>query len=95
MQHAIDIYNDTEYGLAVGIITDDFRKMKILREECNAGMIYLNGGSIAAESHLPFGGIGKSGNGYKSAAGTFRAVTDEVAVTLNYEKGITWCQGMK
>lgn len=95
LQHAIDIYNDTEYGLAVGIITDDFRKMKILREECNAGMIYLNGGSIAAESHLPFGGIGKSGNGYKSAAGTFRAVTDEVAVTLNYEKGITWCQGMK
>ena len=66
------------------------------RDECNAGMVYLNGGSVAAESHLPFGGVGKSGNGYKSAAGTYRAVTEEVAVTVNYEKGkVTWCQGMK
>ena len=91
----ISYYNDTEYGLALGVITDDFRKMRRIRDECNAGMIYLNGGSIAAESHMPFGGIGKSGNGYKSASGTYKAVTEEVAVTLNYEKGISWAQGMK
>lgn len=94
-QDAINIYNDTEYGLAVGIITNDFRKMQLMRNECNAGMIYLNGGSIAAESHMPFGGIGKSGNSYKSASGTYRAVTDEVAVTVNHEMNITWAQGMK
>lgn len=92
---AVNIYNDTEYGLAVGVITNDFRKMRIMRDECSAGMIYLNGGSIAAESHMPFGGIGKSGNSYKSASGTYRAVTDEVAVTVNHEMGITWAQGMK
>ncbi len=92
---AINIYNDTEYGLAVGAITNNFRTMRAIREECNAGMIYLNGGSIAAESHMPFGGVGKSGNSYKSASGTYRAVTDEVAVTVNYEHGITWAQGMK
>jgi len=91
---AVNIYNDTEYGLAVGVITSDFRKMRIMREECNAGMIYMNGGSIAAESHLPFGGVNKSGNGMKTAAGTYRTVTDEVAVTVNYEHGITWAQGM-
>lgn len=95
VDEAIHIYNDTEYGLAVGIVTDDFRKMRQMRDECRAGMIYLNGGSVAAESHLPFGGLGKSGNGHKSAAGTYRAVTDEVAVTINHEKGITWAQGMK
>jgi len=45
---------------------------------------------------MPFGGVGKSGNGYKSAAGTYRAVTEEAAVTVNYEQGkVTWCQGMK
>ena len=96
VEDAIRIYNDTEYGLAVGVISNNFRTMRKCRDECNAGMIYLNGGSIAAESHLPFGGVGKSGNGYKSAAGTYRAVTEEVAVTVNYEEGkITWCQGMK
>lgn len=95
VEDAIRIYNDTEYGLALGVVTDDFRKMRQMREECNAGMIYFNGGSVAAESHLPFGGVGKSGNGYKSAAGTYRAVTDELAVTVNYDRNIQWAQGMK
>jgi len=95
VDQAIDIYNDTEYGLSVGIITDDFKIMKRCRDDCNAGMIYLNGGSIAAESHLPFGGLGKSGNGHKSASGTYRAVTDEVAITTNYEHQMQWAQGMK
>lgn len=95
VQDAIDIYNDTEYGLALGVVTDDYRTMKKCRDECNTGMLYLNGGSIAAESHLPFGGVGKSGNGWKSAAGTYRAVTEEIAVTTNYEHGVSWAQGMK
>ena len=96
VEDAIRIYNDTDYGLAVGIVTNNFRTMRKCRDECRAGMVYLNGGSVAAESHLPFGGVGKSGNGYKSASGTYRAVTEEVAVTVNYEEGkISWCQGMK
>jgi aldehyde dehydrogenase (NAD+) len=96
LDHAINIYNDTPYGLALGVITDDFRKHRRLVNECYTGMIYINGGSIAAESHLPFGGVGKSGNGHKSAAGTYRAVTEEIAVTVNYEKGqVSWAQGMK
>jgi aldehyde dehydrogenase (NAD+) len=93
---AIRIYNDTEYGLAVGIVTDNFRTMRKCRDECCAGMVYLNSGTIGAESHAVFGGVKKSGNGWKSAAGTFRAVTDEVAVTVNYqENGVQWAQGMK
>lgn len=93
-EDAIRIYNDTEYGLALGVVTNDFRRFRKLRDECNTGMLYINGGSIAAESHLPFGGIGKSGNGHKSAAGTYLAVTDEIAVTTNYEQKMTWAQGM-
>jgi aldehyde dehydrogenase (NAD+) len=91
---AIRIYNDTEYGLALGVITDDYRKHRIIRDECDTGMLYINGGSVAAESHLPFGGVKKSGNGYKTAMGTVEAVTEEIAVTVNYEHGISWAQGM-
>jgi aldehyde dehydrogenase (NAD+) len=92
---AIRIYNDTEYGLSLGVVTENFRTMRKMRDECRAGMIYLNGGSISAESHLPFGGLNKSGNGMKSAAGTYRVVTDEVAVTVNHDVHIQWAQGMK
>ena len=92
---AINIYNDTEYGLAVGILTNDFRKARIMRDECDAGMIYWNGGSIAAESHLAFGGVKKSGNGFPSAARTFRAVTHEISWTVNHADKLTFPQGMK
>lgn len=95
VQEAIDIYNDTEYGLAVGVVTSDYRTMRKCREECDAGMIYINGGSVGAESHLPFSGVKKSGSGWPSAAGTYEAVTHKVAVTVNYEDKITWAQGLK
>lgn len=96
IDHAIQIYNDTDYGLALGAVTDDFRKHRQLAVECDTGMLYINGGSIAAESHQVFGGVKKSGNGYKSAAGTYLAVTEEIVVTTNYEEGkISWAQGMK
>jgi|TARA_Y100000310_G_scaffold317247_1_gene369926 aldehyde dehydrogenase (NAD+) len=95
LEDAIRIYNDTDYGLAVGVLTNDFRKARILRDECDAGMIYWNGGSIAAESHLAFGGVKKSGNGFPSAARTFRAVTHEISWTVNHADKLTFPQGMK
>jgi aldehyde dehydrogenase (NAD+) len=94
-EHAIHIYNDTDYGLAVGVVTNDFRKARTLRDELDAGMIYWNGGSIAAESHLSFGGVKKSGNGFPSAARTFRAVTHEVSWTVNHGESLSFPQGMK
>jgi len=95
LEDAISIYNDTDYGLAVGVLTNDFRKARVLRDECEAGMIYWNGGSIAAESHLAFGGVKKSGNGFPSAARTYRAVTHEISWTVNHADRLTFPQGMK
>jgi aldehyde dehydrogenase (NAD+) len=94
VEDAIHIYNDTEYGLAVGILTNDFRKARVMRDECDAGMIYWNGGSIAAESHLAFGGVKKSGNGFPSAARTYRAVTHEISWTVNHSDRLMFPQGM-
>jgi aldehyde dehydrogenase (NAD+) len=91
---AIRIYNDTEYGLAVGILTNDFRKARKLRDNCDFGLGYWNGGSIAAESHLPFGGVKKSGNGFPSAAGMFDAVVHKVSWSVNHG-GLSFPQGLK
>jgi len=94
-EEAIDIYNDTEYGLAVGVITEDFKKARMCRDQMEYGMCYWNGGSIAAESHMAFGGVKKSGNGFPSAARTFRAVTHEVSWTVNHDDELAFPQGMK
>ena len=91
---AIRIYNDTDYGLSLGVVTENFKVARRIRNECDFGLGYWNGGSIAAESHLGFGGVKKSGNGQPSAARTFRAVTHEVAWTVNHGDSLNFPQGM-
>ena len=95
VQEAIDIYNDTDYGLSLGVVTENFKVARLIRNRCDFGLGYWNGGSIAAESHLGFGGVKKSGNGQPSAARTFRAVTHEVAWTVNHGDSLNFPQGMK
>jgi aldehyde dehydrogenase (NAD+) len=57
-------------------------------------MCYWNGGSIAAESHLSFGGVKKSGNGFPSAAKTWLAVTHTMSWTVNHGEELAFPQGM-
>ena len=95
LEEAIKIYNDTEYGLAMAVITEDYRKARTIREECEYGLGYVNLPSIGAEVHLPFGGIKKSGTGMPSAATLIDAVTHRVAWTVNHDKEIKMAQGLK
>ena len=94
VDEAINIYNDTDYGLSLGVVTENFKVARRIRNECDFGLGYWNGGSIAAESHLGFGGVKKSGNGQPSAARTFRSVTHEVAWTVNHGDSLNFPQGM-
>jgi len=94
VDHAVQIYNDTRFGLSMGCLTKDIYKARELRDKCHFGLGYWNGGSIAAESHVPFGGVKASGYGWPSAAGTFDAVVHQVAWTMNYG-GINFPQGLK
>jgi aldehyde dehydrogenase (NAD+) len=91
---AVRIYNDTDYGLSMAVITEDYRKMRFFRDECDFGMGYVNLPCIGAEVHLPFGGVKKSGNGHPSAAGLIEAVTHKTAWTVNHGYEIKMAQGL-
>lgn len=93
-EEAARIYNDTPFGLSLAVITDDYRRQRYYRDECDYGMCYLNLPCIGAEVHVPFGGVKQSGNGQPSAAGLVDAVTHRVVVTTNYERGISMAQGL-
>jgi aldehyde dehydrogenase (NAD+) len=93
-EDAVRIYNDTEFGLSMAVITEDYRKMRFFREECEYGMGYVNLPCIGAEVHLPFGGVKKSGNGHPSAAGLTEAVTHKTAWTVNHGREIKMAQGL-
>jgi aldehyde dehydrogenase (NAD+) len=91
---AVRIYNDTEFGLSMAVITEDYRAMRLFREECEYGMGYVNLPCIGAEVHLPFGGVKKSGNGHPSAAGLIEAVTHKTAWTINFGTEVKMAQGL-
>lgn len=93
-EDAARIYNDTEYGLSLAVITEDYRAMRYFREECEYGMGYVNLPCIGAEVHLPFGGVKKSGNGHPSAAGLIEAVTHKTAWTVNHAEEVKMAQGL-
>lgn len=93
-EEAATIYNDTEYGLSMAVITESYRRMRFFRDECEYGMGYVNLPSIGAEVHLPFGGVKKSGNGHPSAAALVDAVTHKTAWTVNHGTDIKMAQGL-
>jgi aldehyde dehydrogenase (NAD+) len=93
-EEAARIYNDTEYGLSMAVITESYRAMRFFRDECEYGMGYVNLPCIGAEVHLPFGGVKKSGNGHPSAAGLIEAVTHKTAWTVNHAEEVKMAQGL-
>ncbi|MCG3175013.1 MAG: N-succinylglutamate 5-semialdehyde dehydrogenase [Myxococcota bacterium] len=62
LDEAIQIANDSDYGLALSVFTkrrDVFQEVQI---SGRAGVINWNRSTVGASARLPFGGVGKSGN---------------------------------
>ncbi|PSQ05511.1 aldehyde dehydrogenase [Halobacteriales archaeon QS_6_71_20] len=94
IDEAVEIHNDTDYGLAGAIISEDYRQINRYRDTAEVGLAYGNLPCIGAEVQLPFGGVKKSGNGYPSAREVIEAVTERTAWTLNNSTEIEMAQGL-
>ncbi|PIB02883.1 Vanillin dehydrogenase [Cercospora beticola] len=62
-EEAIDIANDTEYGLSGAIFTESLGRGLKIAKEIDSGAIHINSMSIHDEANLPHGGVKKSGWG--------------------------------
>ncbi|MDJ0688058.1 MAG: aldehyde dehydrogenase family protein [Xenococcaceae cyanobacterium MO_188.B32] len=67
---AIEIINDTPYGLSSSVYTRDVNRAFQAMRDIEAGITYINGPTIGAEVHLPFGGVKQTGNGHREAGST-------------------------
>ena len=54
--------NNTKYGLAAGLISDNEKLFDGFVRRINAGVINFNSTTTGASGAFPFGGIGRSGN---------------------------------
>lgn len=62
-EEALKLANDTEYGLASAIFTEDLRRGLRMAKEIETGAVHINGMSVHDESGLPHGGAKASGFG--------------------------------
>ena len=67
-EQAIEMANDTVYGLSASIYTQDINQAYTAMRDVYTGIFYVNAPTIGAETHLPFGGTKETGNGHREAA---------------------------
>jgi acyl-CoA reductase-like NAD-dependent aldehyde dehydrogenase len=68
VDQAIELANDTQYGLCSSIWTNDFERAKDLARKIEAGATFINTHSFESlHAGMPFGGVKNSGLGRESA----------------------------
>ena len=67
LEQAIEIVNQSEYGLSASIFTRDVNRAFQTMRDVDTGILYVNAGTIGAEIQLPFGGTKATGNGHREA----------------------------
>ena len=76
-EEAIEVLNGTAYGLSSSIYTNDVARAFRAMRDIEAGITYVNGPTIGAEVHLPFGGVKDTGNGHREAGTTVYDIFSE------------------
>ncbi|KAG6011198.1 hypothetical protein E4U54_008218 [Claviceps lovelessii] len=67
-EEAIRIANDTEYGLAAAVFTQDLRRGLRFAQEIETGAVHINSMTVHDEAGLPHGGAKSSGYGRFNAS---------------------------
>jgi aldehyde dehydrogenase (NAD+) len=82
---AMQVANDSEYGLSSSIFTNDATRIFRFVDEIETGMTHINSPTTGGEAHIPFGGIKGTGIGDREQGSTaLDFYTDLKVVYVDY-----------
>jgi acyl-CoA reductase-like NAD-dependent aldehyde dehydrogenase len=80
--HAIELANDTEYGLSAAVFTKDTARGLRVARQIKSGICHINGPTVHDEAQMPFGGVKASGYGRFGGKAGIDAFTELRWITM-------------
>ncbi len=84
-EEALALANDTKYGLAAYVWTNDLKRAHNFAQAIEAGMVWLNSNNVR-DLRTPFGGVKASGLGHEGGYRSIDFYTDQQAVHITLGK---------
>ena len=85
--HAVELANDTEYGLSAAVFTRDTARGLRVARQIKSGMCHINGSTVHDEAQMPFGGVKASGYGRFGGKAGIEAFTELRWITVETQPG--------
>jgi benzaldehyde dehydrogenase (NAD) len=85
--HAIELANDTEYGLSASVFTRDTARGLQVARQIKSGMCHVNGPTVHDEAQMPFGGVKSSGYGRFGGKAGIDSFTELRWITIETQPG--------
>jgi acyl-CoA reductase-like NAD-dependent aldehyde dehydrogenase len=85
--HAIELANDTQYGLSAAVFTRDTARGLRVARKIKSGICHINGPTVHDEAQMPFGGMKGSGYGRFGGRAGIDAFTELRWITIETQPG--------
>ncbi|MFD2133720.1 aldehyde dehydrogenase family protein [Pseudogracilibacillus auburnensis] len=85
LEEAIDLVNDSKYGLQAGIYTADLTISYKIPYLLDVGGVVINDTCCYRTDQMPYGGVKESGNGKEGPAYAIQELVETVTVVVNLE----------
>ncbi|KQM18211.1 aldehyde dehydrogenase [Novosphingobium sp. Leaf2] len=85
--HAIELANDTEYGLSAAVFTRDTARGLRVARQIKSGICHINGPTVHDEAQMPFGGVKSSGYGRFGGKAGIESFTELRWITIETQPG--------